>query len=115
VERSLSPFPEGHRLTHSFISKAAAAAASFQHALSFLSSAMANNNPPPQLPQLPPLPLPWGTFAEGNRHPSRGGNPYSDNFRNNVIMRYQLGLGLDTNELNALRAVYAYPSISSCA
>ena len=30
-------------------------------------------------------------------------------------MRYQLGLALDTNELNAIRAVYAYLSLSSCA
>jgi hypothetical protein len=30
-------------------------------------------------------------------------------------MRYQLGLALDTDELNALRAVYMYPSLSSCA
>jgi hypothetical protein len=76
---------------------------------------MANNTPPPPnylLQQLPPLPLPWGTFAEEKRHTSRGGNPYSDDFRNNVLMRYQLGLALDTDELNALCAVYAYPSLS---
>ena len=30
-------------------------------------------------------------------------------------MRYQIGLALDTDELNALRAVYAYPSLSLCA
>ncbi len=76
---------------------------------------MANNNPPLQLLHLPPLPLPRGMFAEEKRHLSHGGNPYSDDFRNNVIMRYQLGLGLDTDELNALDAVYAYPSLSTCA
>ena len=71
--------------------------------------------PPFYLLQLPPLPLPWGTFAEEKMHPSCGGNPYSDDFRNDVIMHYQLGLVLDTDELNALHAVYAYPSLSSCA
>ena len=78
---------------------------------------MANYIPPPQLspPAVPLLPLPRGTFAEEKRHPSRGGNPYSDDFRNDVIMRYQLGLALDTDELNALCAVYAYPSLSLCA
>ena len=30
-------------------------------------------------------------------------------------MRYQLGLAFDTNELNAIRSVYAYLSLSSCA
>ena len=72
---------------------------------------MANINPPPAfyLPQLPPLPLPRGMFAEEKKHPSRGVNPYSDNVQNDVIMRYQLGLALDTDELNALCAVYAYP------
>ncbi len=75
---------------------------------------MANINAPPQLPQLPPLPVPRGTFAGVKKHPSRGGNPYSDDFRLDVIMRYQLGLPLVTDELNALRAVYAYPSMSSC-
>jgi len=76
---------------------------------------MANINAPPQLPHLPPLPVPRGTFAGEKKHPSRGGNPYSDDFRLDVIMRYQLGLPLVTDdELNALRAVYAYPSMSSC-
>ncbi len=75
---------------------------------------MANFNAPPQLPHLPPLPVPRGTFAGEKKHPSRGGNPYSDDFRLNVIMRYQLGLPLDTDELNALCAEYVYPSMSSC-
>jgi hypothetical protein len=75
---------------------------------------MANINAPPQLPHLPPLPVPRGTFAGEKKHPSRGGNPYSDDFRLDVIMRYQLGLPLVTDELNALRAEYVYPSMSSC-
>ena len=32
-----------------------------------------------------------GTFIEEGPHPSRGGNPYSDDYRNDVITRYQLG------------------------
>jgi hypothetical protein len=77
---------------------------------------MANNNAPPQLPQqLPLLPLPRGTFTGEKKHPSCGGNPYSDDFRQDVVMRYQLGLSLDTEELNSLGAVYAYPLLSSCA
>jgi hypothetical protein len=51
---------------HAFIYLWSRRATSIQHALSFLSSVMANNNPPTPyyyyLPQLPPLPLPRGTF-----------------------------------------------------
>ena len=60
------------------------------------------------------LPLPRGTFADGKPHPSNGGNPYSDDFRNDVIQRYLLNQSLNTAELNALRAIYAYPSLSTC-
>jgi hypothetical protein len=74
---------------------------------------MENINAPPQLPQqLSALPPPRGTFAGETKHPSRGGNPYSDKFRHNLIMRYQLGLLLVTAELMDLRAVYTYPSMS---
>ncbi len=77
---------------------------------------MANNNASPQLPpQPPPLPLPRGIFAGEKKHPSRKGNPYSDDFRQDVVMWYQLGLSLDTEELNSLGAVYMYPLLSSCA
>ena len=103
---------------HAFIYLWSRRATSIQHALSFLSSVMANNNPPPltiTISRSPPLPLPRGTFAEEKRHPSRGGNPYSDDFRNDVIMRDQLGLALDTDELNALHAFYVYPSLSLCS
>lgn len=67
---------------------------------------MANNGPS--------LPLPRGTFTDARPHPSRGGNPYSDDFRNDVITRYLLDISIDTNALNALRAVRAYPSIQTC-
>jgi hypothetical protein len=75
---------------------------------------MANIDPPPRRPHLPLLPVPRETFAGEKKHPSRTGNPYSDDFRLDVIMRYQLGIPLDTEELNNLRAVRAYPSLSSC-
>ena len=74
---------------------------------------MANINAPPQLPQLLLLSMQRGTFAGEKKHPSHGVNPYSVNFRLKVIMGYQLGLPLVTDELDDLRAVYAYPSVSS--
>jgi hypothetical protein len=48
------------------------------------------------------------------KYPSRVGNPYSDDFRHDVFMQYQLGLSLVTAELMGLRPVYAYPSMTSC-
>jgi len=57
---------------------------------------------------------PLGTFTKPTHHPSRGGNPYSIDFRTEVITRYQLGLPLVTPELEALRDLYAYPSIITC-
>jgi hypothetical protein len=50
-------------------------------------------------------------FAGAKKHPGHGGNPYSDNFTLDIIMWYQLGLPLVTDELNDLHAVYAYTSI----
>jgi hypothetical protein len=38
--------------------------------------------------------------GEGASKP--GDNPYSDNIRLDVIMQYQLGISLDTEELNNL-------------
>lgn len=60
------------------------------------------------------LPLPRGTFTQASSHPSNGGNPYSDDMRCDVITRFQLGLPLDTPALQALRDVYAYPSLDTC-
>ena len=59
---------------------------------------------------------PLGTFTEAKPHPSRGGNPYSDDFRNDVITRYQLGLPLESPTLEVLRAQIppAYPSFQTC-
>ena len=68
---------------------------------------MANNN-------AYQLPLPRGTFADEKRHPSNGGNPYSDDFRIDVIQRYLTNQSLNTAELNALRTIYAYPSLKTC-
>ena len=56
------------------------------------------------------FPLPISTHCLA---PSHGGNPYSDDFRNDVITRWQLGFGFDTPELKALHSVYAYPSMIS--
>ena len=66
---------------------------------------MANNNA-----NAYQLPLSRGTFADGKLHPSIGGNPYSDDFRMDVIQRFLLNQSLNTAELNALRTIYAYPS-----
>jgi hypothetical protein len=43
----------------------------------------------------PQLPFPCGMYAEENKHPSNGGNPYSYDFRNNVITRFLLHLPLN--------------------
>ena len=76
-------------------------------------------HPPPPYDHLPfnsmasPLRQPLGTFTEAGPHPSRGGNPYSDDYRNDVVTRYQLGIPLDTPTLNALRDEHAYHASSS--
>jgi hypothetical protein len=59
---------------------------------------------------------PLGSFTQAGPHPSRGGNPYSDDFRYDVITRFQLGLPLESPELNLLRAQNppAYPSSLTC-
>lgn len=57
---------------------------------------------------------PLGTFANETPHPSRGGNSYSDDMKEDVIMRWQMGIPLVSPELDALRAVHAYPHIDTC-
>jgi hypothetical protein len=57
----------------------------------------------------PQLPLPWETYIEEKKHPSNGGNPYSDDFCYVVITRYLLNLPLFSPELMILRRQYAYP------
>ena len=57
---------------------------------------------------------PLGTFTVTGPHPSRSENPYSDDFRNDVITRYQLGIPLDTLTLNALRDEHSYPHMDTC-
>ena len=68
------------------------------------------NNPLDQL--RPPL----GTFTLEGHHPYKGGNPYSDDFRYNVITCYNLGMPLNSPELNFLRNQNppAYPSLRTC-
>lgn len=62
------------------------------------------------------LRAPLGTFTVAGPHPSRGGNPYSDDVRYDVITRYQLGLPLESPELDVLRAQHppAYPCYRTC-
>ena len=60
------------------------------------------------------LRLPLGTFTVAGPHPSRGGNPYSDDFRNDIITRFTLGIPLDTPALNALQDEHAYPHMDTC-
>jgi hypothetical protein len=62
------------------------------------------------------LRAPLGTFTVAGPHPSRGGNPYSDDVRYDVIIRFQLGLPLESPELDLLRAQHppAYPSYQTC-
>lgn len=62
------------------------------------------------------LRAPLGTFTVSGPHPSRGGNPYSDDMRHNVMTRYHLGLPLDCPELDLLRNQDppAYPCLKTC-
>ena len=61
------------------------------------------------------LRAPLGTYTVAGPHPSQGGNPYID-FRYDVITRFQLGLPLDSPELNLFREQFppAYPSYQTC-
>ncbi len=71
---------------------------------------MVNNLPPHRR-----LRQPLGTFQhDGKKHPSWGGNPYPQEVREEVITRYVLGIPLQSPDLDALRAVYAYPSLQTC-
>jgi hypothetical protein len=70
---------------------------------------MADNNlPHPQMRR------PLGTFEGEKKHPSQGGNAYSQDMREEVITRFQLGLPMKTPELTALREEYQYPSVWMC-
>ena len=71
---------------------------------------MANYIPPHQ----PQLRRPLGTFVGEKKHPSQGGNPYSQDVRDLVITCYQLGLPLVSPDLDELRQEYQYPSVWSC-
>jgi hypothetical protein len=51
------------------------------------------------------------TFVGEKKHPSRGGNPYSQDMRDLVITRYQLGLPLVSPDLDELNQEYQYPSV----
>ena len=57
---------------------------------------------------------PRGTFVTEKTHPSWGGNAYSLDVRAEIITRWQLGLPLNTIDLNELRAVYSFPSLQTC-
>jgi hypothetical protein len=62
----------------------------------------------------PQMRRPLGTFEGEKKHPSRGGNAYSQDMREEVITRFQLGLPMKTPELTALREEYQYPSVWTC-
>jgi len=52
--------------------------------------------------------------VDEKKHPSQGGNPYSQDMRDMVITRYQLGLPLVSPDLDELRQEYQYPSLWLC-
>ena len=58
--------------------------------------------------------LPLGTFTDPGPHPSRGGNPYSDPRRQSIITMWQLGIPLESPQLELLRQTYDFPSYRSC-
>jgi len=62
----------------------------------------------------PQLRRPLGTYTREEKHPSSGGNPYSQDMRDEVIARHQLGLPTVTPELTALHQQYKYPSVWTC-
>jgi hypothetical protein len=62
----------------------------------------------------PQLPLPLVTYTKEKKHPSNGGNPYSDDFRNIVITRFLSNLPLDLRELMIMHQQYAYPCFETC-
>ena len=71
---------------------------------------------PPSIMQQPrpQLRRPLGTYTREAKHPSRGGNPYSQDMREEVITRHQLGLPIVTPEIMALCQQYQYPSEWMC-
>ena len=62
----------------------------------------------------PQLRRPLGTYTREAQHPSRGGNPYTQDMREEVITRHQLGLPIVTPEIMALCQQYQYPSEWTC-
>jgi hypothetical protein len=67
-----------------------------------------NNRPHPQMPR------PLGTFEGEKKHPSQGGNAYSQDMCEDFITRFQFGLPMNTPELTALCDEYQYPSVWTC-
>ena len=62
----------------------------------------------------PRIRAPNGTRQVAPKHPSRGGNPYSDDMRRQVLEMHLNGFDLDTPELNALREEYKFPCLDTC-
>ena len=58
--------------------------------------------------------LPLGTFTTRGPHPSRGGNPYDDAWRQCIVTMWQLGIPLESPHLEALRETYDFPCYKSC-
>ena len=66
---------------------------------------MQQPRPCPQLRRL------LGIYTREEKHPSSGGNPYSQDMRKEVIARHQHGLPIVIPELTVLRQQYKYPSV----
>ena len=63
----------------------------------------------------PRLRAPNGTRqAPPPSHPSRGGNPYSDDMRQQVLEMYLQGQDLDSPEIRALRDQWKFPHLDTC-
>jgi hypothetical protein len=62
----------------------------------------------------PQLCRPLGTYTWEEKHPSSGGDPYSQDMHQEVITRHQLGLPIVSPELMALCQQYQYPSVWAC-
>jgi transposase len=57
---------------------------------------------------------PNGVSLVPGPHPSRGGNAYSQEIRDQVIWRYKNNLPLSTPELNAMRHDKVFPCLGTC-
>mmetsp|Transcript_9869 Transcript_9869/g.19930 ORF Transcript_9869/g.19930 Transcript_9869/m.19930 type:complete len:102 (-) Transcript_9869:558-863(-) len=66
------------------------------------------------LPINPNIRPPLGTFVTPGPHPSHGGNPYSDDMHQSVIVMWQNGDDLQSPFLEHLRGMKLFPHIVTC-